>query len=196
MVEGNKSGDLPEPKDGITAEVLAELRADREKFVEETRQLLGEENKPLEEFVSFASKKLYKGEEFMDWSLAYYAILSRSAKTKGIPISEVSQDVVEKVGIEKKLRADGARARGVNKLWFLNESMENIGAFAEEDRGRSSELGTYWDNLFNFLADMATSNPQDRLPSIQLGVAIFDFADTIHIQHRINNGEQPFPQLN
>lgn len=194
MVERNNPGDLPKPIDGVTKKVLAELKTDRERFIAETRDMLSKENKPLENLLRFASPRVLRSGDFMDWTLAYYAILSRSAKTQGVPMIEVTQNVIDKIGVEKHLRSDSARAKGVSPDRFLENSMNMIGAFAAEDSTNSKELELYWQKFFNFMA--ASTTPATRVPSIQLGVAVYDFADTIRIQHRINKGEQPFPEQN
>ncbi|HVF69632.1 MAG TPA: hypothetical protein VNA13_03645 [Xanthomonadales bacterium] len=194
MLEGRKSGDLPDPTEGITDEVLAELRTDRDRFVEETLTVLSDENKPLESFLTFARQHVMRSDDLMDWTLAYYAIVSRSARNQGIPMIGVSQSVIDKVSEEGVLRGNGARARGMNPTKFLEESMDMVGTFAQEDGAKSKELKSYWNNFFNFMADSTT--PATRVPSIQLGVATSDFANIIKTQHNIKQGKQPFPNQN
>lgn len=196
MVEGERPRDFPRPAEGITAEVFSEQEINKDQFTLKTLSLMEDENMPLKNLVIFAKQRVLKSIEFQDWTLAYYAILSRSAKKQGVPMIEVTQSVIDKIGVEKHLRGDSARARGVNELTYLAESMDNINNFAIKDRAISEELGKYWDRFFTFLADMAESNPMNRFPSIHLGIAVFDFAETIRIQHRIDKGEQPFPQQN
>ncbi len=194
MVEQRKPTDLPNPADGIADEVLAELRLDRTGFIEETLAILSKENRPLVNLLTYARRRVIRSDDFMDWTLVYYAILSKSARKQGLPMIEVTQSVIDKIGVERHLRADGSRAKGVNPLKFLEDSMDMVGAFAGEDSMKSKELELYWDNFFNFMADSTT--PATRIPSIQLGVAVYDFADILRTQHKINNGVQPFPMQN
>lgn len=194
MSERGRPTEFPNLKKGIVDEVLLNLASDRNKFVQETQQTLKKENEHLEKLFAFSRERIARKEDYINWSLTYYAILSRSAKNEGLPMIDVSQEIIDKIGTEVKLRSESARAKGTNPLEFLEDSMNMIGKFAKEDKAISGELGKFWNCFFEFLAE--SSSPETKVSSIHLGVAVYDFANTIRIQHRIDQGEQPFPQQN
>lgn len=189
--ERRSATELPITYPGVCDEVFFDLVMRPRVFLEETGAALRDENPALAKLV--VSDILLSSQPSVnrDWALAYYAILSRSARISGVQMPVVSEDLRD-----ARLSEHGHQVEAVKKPEDLPDFYEKLveardGLIAKEAK-LSDELRMFWVAYYSFKTRKAIRGVTNPLEMEDMFNALHDIQWLLHQQIELNRFSTEF----